>query len=109
MIGIIEPFKLQERIASYFRFIRMDLDPKTRELFTKLIQELSIKGELPRGAVPEVLGLKQTMSREVVRKALDEHLVYSESEKRPLKIAFPSKVVEYYFPSLFTDLPVDSD
>jgi Fic family protein len=109
MIGIIEPFKLQERIANYFRFIRMDLDPKTRELFTKLIQELSIKGEIPRGAVPEVLGLKQTMSREIVRKALDENLVYSDSEKRPLKIAFPSKVVEYYLPSLFTDLPVDSD
>jgi Fic family protein len=107
MIRMIEPFKLQERIANYFRFIRMDLDPKTRELFTRLIQELSIKGELPRGAIPDVLGLKQTMTRELIRKALDENLIYSDSEKRPLKIAFPNNVVEYYFPSLFTDLPVD--
>ena len=29
----------------------------------------------------------------------------SPSEKGPLRIAFPSKVVETYFPWLFTDLP----
>lgn len=107
MVGLIEPFKLQERIESYLRFTRMDLDSKLREKLTRLLKALALQGEIPRGAVPEILGLKGTASREVIRKALDEGLVRSTSEKTPLRIAFPNKVVEYYFPQLFTDLPVD--
>jgi hypothetical protein len=42
----------------------------------------------------------------VIRRALDEGLVSSSSEKGPLRIAFPNHVVESYFPLLFTDLPV---
>jgi hypothetical protein len=51
-------------------------------------------------------GIKGTATREVIRKALEEGLVLTSSEKGPLRIAFPNKVVEYYFPLLFTDLPV---
>ena len=68
---------------------------------------LCIEGDLPRGAVPAILGLKGTASRVIIRRALDEGLVGSPSEKGPLRIAFPSKVVESYFPQLFTDLQVD--
>ncbi len=106
MIGLIEPFKLQERIESYFRFTRVDLDSRIREQFVRLIKALSMQGEIARGSVPEILGLKGTASREVIRKALEEGFVRSRSEKGPLKIGFPNKVVESYFPQLFTDLPV---
>jgi Fic family protein len=107
MVGLVEPFKLQERIESYLRFTRLDLDAKLREKLTRLLKALALQGETPRGAVPEILGLKGTASREVIRKALDEGLVRSTSEKSPLRIAFPNKVVEFYFPQLFTDLAVD--
>jgi hypothetical protein len=107
MVGLVEPFKLQERIESYLRFTRLDFDAKLREKLTRLLKALALQGETPRGAVPEILGLKGTASREVIRKALDEGLVRSTSEKSPLRIAFPNKVVEFYFPQLFTDLPVD--
>ena len=43
---------------------------------------------------------------EIIRRALDEELVSSPSEKGPLRIAFPHKVLDTWFPQLFTDLPV---
>ncbi len=107
MIGLIEPFKLQDRIENYLRFKRNDLDARLREKLVVLLKSLAFQGEIPRGAVPDMLGLKGTAGREVIRKALEEGLVTSKSEKSPLRIAFPNKVVEFYFPLLFTDLPVD--
>jgi hypothetical protein len=45
----------------------------------------------------------------IIRRALDEGLVSSSSEKGPLRIAFPQKVLDAWFPKLFTDLPVDGE
>lgn len=67
-----------------------------------------MEGEKSRGEVPQILGLKGTAAREVIRKALGEGMVGSPSPKGVLRIAFPAKVVESYFPHLFTDLPVDA-
>lgn len=109
MLGLIEPFTLRQRIETYLHFTRTDLDPRLRNSLVKLLTELSLKGEIPRGAVPAILGLKGTATREIIRKALDEGLACSTTEKSPLRIAFPDKVVESYFPQLFTDLPVGGD
>lgn len=108
MIGIISPFALVERIETYLRFTRTDLEPRMRERLARLLKCLCLEGELTRGAVPEVLGLKGTAAREVIGLALGEGLITSPSEKGVLQIAFPAEVLEYYFPSLFTDLPVDT-
>lgn len=107
MTGLISPFKLLDRIESYLRFTRVDLDSKVRGHLSRLLKALCLEGELNRGAVPGIIGLKGTASRGVIRCALDEGLVASSSEKGPLRIAFPSKVVDSYFPQLFADLPVD--
>jgi Fic family protein len=107
MTGLISPFKLLDRIENHLRFIRVDLDAKLRSHLVRLLKALCLEGDLPRGAVPAILGLKGTASRVIIRRALDEGLVGSASEKGPLRIAFPYKVVDSYFPQLFTDLPVD--
>lgn len=109
MVGLIEPFNLQDRMENYLRFKRNDLDGNLREKLVRLLKALVLQEEIPRGSVPEILGLKGTASREIIRKALEEGLVSSKTEKSALRIAFPSKVVEFYFPLLFTDLPVDRD
>jgi hypothetical protein len=98
---------LLDRIENHLRFIRVDLDGKLRSHLVRLLKALCLEGDLPRGAVPAILGLKGTASRVIIRRALDEGLVCSASEKGPLRIAFPYKVVDSYFPQLFTDLPVD--
>ena len=46
------------------------------------------------------------MTRAIIRRALDEGLVTSSSEKGPLCIAFPHKVVDSRFPMFVADLPV---
>lgn len=106
MTDLIAPFHLLDRIESYLRFTRVDLETKTREHLQRLLKALCLEGELARGAVPEILGLKGTAARAVIRRALEEELVCSSSEKGPLRIAFPHKVLDAWFPQLFTDLPV---
>ena len=107
MVGLVEPFTLAGRIERYLGFVRTDLDEALRGRLSRLLRALLWEGEIPRGRVPELLGVKGTTARDVIRQAVREELVASDSEKRPLRIAFPDKVVEYYFPGLFTDLPVD--
>lgn len=106
MTSLIAPFNLLDRIESYLRFTRVDLKPKTREHLQRLLKALCLEGDLARGAVPQVLGLKGTAARTVIRRALDEGLASSPSEKGPLRIAFPHKVLDAWFPQLFTDLPL---
>lgn len=106
MTDLIAPLNLLDRIESYLRFTRVDLESKTREHLQRLLKALCLEGELARGAVPDVLGLKGTAARAITRRALDEELVFSPSEKGPLRIAFPHKVLDAWFPQLFTDLPV---
>jgi len=87
---------------------RHPLEPgNLRGHLVRLLKALCLEGDLPRGAVPAILGLKGTASRVIIRRALDEGLICSSSEKGPLRIAFPYKVVDSCFPLLFTDLPVD--
>jgi len=107
MIGLISPFALRARIDHYLRFVRTDLDGRLRGHLGKLLGRLCVDGALPRGAVAGILGLKDTASRDVIRKALAQGLVSSSSAKGALRIAFPEEVRECYFPQLFTDLPVD--
>jgi Fic family protein len=106
MTDLIAPFNLLDRIENYLRFTRVDLEPKTREHLQRLLKALCLEGEIPRGAVPAILGLKGTAARVVIRRALAEELVCSSSEKGPLRIAFPHRVLDAWFPQLFTDLPV---
>jgi hypothetical protein len=106
MTDLIAPFSLLDRIESYLRFTRVDLEPKTREHLQRLLKALCLEGELARGSVAHILGLKGTAARAIIRRALDEGLACSSSEKGPLSIAFPHKVLDAWFPQLFTDLPV---
>ena len=101
MIGLIQPFQLMKRMEHYFRFVRLDLDERMRARLAKLIGELCLRGEIPRGAVPEILGVGGTVARDVIRKALAEGLVTSSTEKSALRIVFSDKVTPYYFPLLF--------
>lgn len=106
MSDLIAPFNLLDRIENYLRFTRVDLESKTREHLQRLLKALFLEGELARGTVPHILGLKGTAARAIIRRALAEGLASSPSEKGPLHIAFPHHVLDAWFPQLFTDLPV---
>ncbi len=105
VLELIDPETLVARIKAYLQVVRTDLDPRLRRHLARLLETLCFRNELGRGEAEGILGLKSTATRAVIRAGLGEGLLQSPSEKGPLRIAFPSKVVETYFPRLFTDLP----
>lgn len=104
MIDLISPLKLQERITKYFHFERLDLDDKLKQHYIRLLEALTIRGEVKRGEIADILCLGASAAREVTRKAIEDDLIGTSSEKGPVRINFPTKVVETYFPRLFADL-----
>ena len=109
MMELISPFSLIDRIETYVQLKRTDLERKRRGHFVKLLKALCLDGEIKRGEVAGILGLKGTAARDVVRTALSEGLIQSPSEKGALRIALPVEVVDYYFPNLFVNLPGESE
>ncbi|MCB1078986.1 MAG: Fic family protein [Verrucomicrobiae bacterium] len=109
MTSMIAPFSLVDRIESYLRFSRTDLESKLRGHLARLLKALCLEGEIRRGEVAGILGLKGTASRDVIRRGLEEGLIRSSSEKGPIRLALSSRVVEAYFPRLFADLPAGGE
>lgn len=104
MLRLIKPSELRERIGVYVAIQLIHLDQRMRERLTRLLCELCCRDELPRGEVANLLGVKDTTARIVIRTAIEHGLITSESEKGSLHLHFPVKVAEIYFPTLLTDL-----
>ena len=76
------------------------LDPRVG----KLLKALFMQGEIPRGEARNVLGMEarsERQARRIVSQLVKEGLVQSDSHKAPLRIAFPTHVLSFYFPELF--------
>jgi Fic family protein len=76
------------------------LDPRAG----KLLKALFMQGEIPRGKARNVLGMEarsERQARRIVSQLVKEGLVQSDSHKAPLRIAFPTHVLSFYFPELF--------
>ena len=70
----------------------------------KLLKSLFLQGEIKRGEAKKVMGMEgksDRQARRIVSQLSNEGLVWSESHKAPLRIAFPIHVLRYYFPDLF--------
>ena len=65
------------------------------------------EGEIPRARVQKITGKGATVSAEIIKLGLREGLIESPSPKGPLQPGFPAKILEFYFPQLFVDLPAD--
>ena len=66
-----------------------------------LLREALIAGEVERGQAPALTGYKERMARTVVSKLLNAGLLVSPSHVAPLRLGFPQKVVERWFPALY--------
>jgi len=94
---------LRVRIERTFQFEMAHLG-KDAEFLMRVVRALADEGEFPRGRVQEITGRKETYCRGIIRMGLDEGLIESPGPKRVLRIAFPAKVLDGYFPKLFLDL-----
>lgn len=106
MSGLVGLPELRTRVERYFQFQTLHLK-RHRESIMRVVRTLVDEGEIPRARVQEITGKAATVSAEIIKVGLDECYFDTPSPKGPLRVAFPAKIHEFYFPQLFLDLPVE--
>ena len=107
MSGLLDLPALRTRVERYFQFQALHLK-RYREEIMRVVRALVDEGEIARSRVQEITGKAATVSAEITRMGLDEGYFETPSPKGPLRVSFPAKIHEFYFPQLFLDLPVES-
>ena len=107
MSGLLGLPALRTRVERYFQFQALHLD-RYREEIMRVARTLVDEGEIPRVRVQEITGKAATVSVEIIKLGLEHGYFETPSPKGPLRVAFPAKIHEFYFPQLFLDLPVES-
>ena len=107
MTGLLGLPALRIRVERYFQFQALHLE-RYREELMRVTGTLVDEGEIPRTRVQAITGKGATVSAEIIKLGLAEGYFETPSPKGPLRIAFPAKIHEFYFPQLFLDLPVES-
>jgi Fic family protein len=106
MSGLLGLPALRTRVERYFQFETVHLKLYREELM-RVVRTLIDEGEIPRSRVQEITGKGATVSAEIIKLGLLEGFLESPSPKGPLQPGFPPKILEFYFPQLFVDLPAD--
>lgn len=107
MSGLLGLPVLRTRVERYFQFQALHLK-RYREEIMRVVRTLVDEGEIPRSRVKEITGKATTVSVEIIKLGLEEGYFETPSPKGPLRVAFPAKIHDFYFPQLFLDLPVES-
>jgi Fic family protein len=69
-----------------------------------VLREAFLAGEVERAHARELTGYRERKGREVVSELLRAGLLVSESDRSPVRIAFPVDVVERWFPRLYPEV-----
>jgi Fic family protein len=107
MGGLLGLPALRTRVERYFQFQALHLK-RYREEIMRVTRTLVDEGEIPRSRVRQITGKAATVSVEIIKLGLEEGYFETPSPKGPLRVAFPAKIHEFYFPQLFLDLPVEA-
>ena len=78
---------------------------KLRKEAARMLQEVLIHGESPRGEVIAASGLKERTGRDLLGQLLQEELLVSDSPKGKVRIGFPVHAAGWYFPELYAMRP----
>ncbi len=69
----------------------------------RLLVAALYEGEIHRGQVTTITCKRDTAARKILQKALEANLLESDTPKGTVRLAFPAKVLNYYFPNLYSD------
>jgi Fic family protein len=94
---LFELTRLSDRLEQY-----IERDLGQREAAAKLAQVLLLRGELARGEVASVIGLKERTARTVLNDLAAAGLVASETPKGPVSLRFNVASADTLFPRLFS-------
>jgi Fic family protein len=70
----------------------------------RLLEEIFHRGEISRGDVPGITGLKERTARDLLGDILDDDIAGSDTPKGPVSLRFPSGSLDILFPRLFLDI-----
>lgn len=85
-------------VQSMIRTGNEDLAPEAERLLRAVFRE----GLIPRGKIPEIVGLPERTARRRVTTPLERlQLLKSESPKKPVSMGMPVNALPFLFPSLF--------
>lgn len=101
MSEILNLGSLEKGIRYYIQRIDPIFGKDEQAGFQLLIAALR-DGEIHRGLVPAITGKKQGTARKILNLALEAQLLESDTPKSPVRLAFPDKVREIYFPKLYS-------
>lgn len=101
MEGLMKPDRLRVRIMIWAEEeIRGGrLPPKSDAVLRALLYE----GELPRGAVSDILGASDRTARRVTSVLIETGALTSESSRAPFVLAFPATLAGRWMPGLFPE------
>ncbi len=101
MSGLLDLDGMQKRIQAVVdRQVSFgELKPEAGHL----LRDVFLRGEIPRGEIPNIIGMPERSARRVVSSLLEKDYLVSDSEKGPVKLGFPASLVGYYFPRLYPE------
>ncbi len=97
MSSLFELETLIDRLRVYVE--RRELKPEA----TALLQQVLLRGEVPRGDASAITGLKERSARDLLSSLVEDGVLGSDTPKSPVSLRFPVHAVEILFPSLFPE------
>jgi len=90
---------LQRRIERYCTY---EIDAKNLLPGSwQLLREALLSGEFRRGKAGDLTGKSPAQARKVLGKLVEKGLLVSDTEKGPVRLAFPLHVLEHWIPGLY--------
>ena len=100
MEQLLDTPTLEARIERYVCNVDPATIPEGLRVFL-LLREVLLRGEVERGEAARIVGTRERKAREILALAVQAGLLKSDSPKKSVRLALPSKVLDIYFPRLF--------
>lgn len=99
MSSLLQPTELKNRIELYSREeVAAKRLPRRADA---LLGHVLLAGELPRGKAASITGYQDRQARTVLNQLMKDRLLTSDTPKGPVRLGFPVKVLERWFPKLY--------
>lgn len=96
-----DKLQLNELERRYNRFIDSFVAEKQlSKAGAKVMERILLQGEIPRGQILEICGVKQRRATQIIKELLDTKLTRSESTYGPLRLSITADMAAALFPQL---------
>ena len=103
MEELMQPDRLRTRVLVWAEEeIRLGNLPQRA---SRLLEAILYRGQLPRAEIAALLGAQERTARRVTSALLQLGVLVSDSNKAPLRLAFPATLAARWMPGLFPDKP----